>query len=253
MDLSLAFVGLVFGIVLGMTSMGGGSLMAPFLMLGLGMNPVLAVGTDLVYGALTKIVGSWVYWRNGLVDFRIVRRLCIGSLPGGLTAALLVSRLRAGGWDADHFVRTAVAVLLVGVAAVMVLRLFAAPRPIENARLRRHAHGWGTIAYGSIVGFSVGLTSIGSGALVAPFLLMIYGLTPAELVGTDLFHAAALVTVSALPAVAHGSIDWPIVVALVTGSIPGVVIGGSIAARVPPVVLRVSLAGVMVAAAVKLL
>jgi uncharacterized protein len=251
MDGSIPAAGFLFGVVLGLTGMGGGSLMAPFLILVLGVQPVVAVGTDLVYSSLTKTVGAWIYWRNGLVDLRVVRRLAAGSLPAGLAAAILMSHLRTHGGDA--VVRSAIGVVLMLVATVLLAR-FAFPNWFAthwtvSARHRAPV----TMVCGAVVGAAVGLTSVGSGALIAAFLLAAYPLAPAEVVGTDLVHAVLLVTVTAIPAIVTGGVDWPLVIALTMGSVPGVAVGSCLAPRMSPVVLRVALATVLIASGIKLL
>src|SRR5919197_4686283 len=110
MDPTIPITGFVLGLVVGLTSMGGGALMAPFLILVVGVPPVIAVGTDLAYGAITKIFGAWVHWREGTVDLSVVKTLAIGRIPGGLLAALCVPLLRATGHDMDAITRQAIGV-----------------------------------------------------------------------------------------------------------------------------------------------
>src|SRR5262249_2297170 len=172
-----------------------------------GVPPVIAVGTDLVYSSLTKTVGALIYWRNGLVDWTVVRRMATGSVPAGLCAALVMSHLGTHGGDA--VVRSAIGVVLVPGAVVLVSRLafptWFATRWHVRARYRAPV----TIVCGAVVGAAVGLTSVGSGALIAAFLLAVYTLSPAEVVGTDLVHATLLVTVTALPALGTSGRDRP--------------------------------------------
>jgi len=252
MNGSIPAAGFLLGVVLGLTGMGGGSLMAPFLILVVGVQPVVAVGTDLVYSSLTKTVAAWIYWRNGLVDMAVVRRLATGSLPAGLAAAILMSIVRKHG-GGDALVRSAIGVVLVAVAIVVLCR-FAFPGWFAT-RLhlgdRRRAPV--TIACGAIVGAAVGFTSVGSGALIAAFLLAAYPLAPADVVVTDLVHALLLVTVTSIPAIVTGAVDWPLVIALTIGSIPGVALGSLMAPRMSPAVLRIALATVLIASGIKLL
>lgn len=252
MDGTIPAAGFLLGVVVGLTGMGGGSLMAPFLILVVGVQPVVAVGTDLVYSSLTKTVGAWIYWRNGLVDMAVVRRLATGSLPAGLAAAILMSIVRTHG-GGDVLVRSAIGVVLVAVAIVVLCR-FAFPAWFAtHLHLGDRRRAPVTVVCGALVGAAVGFTSVGSGALVAAFLLAAYPLAPADVVGTDLVHALLLVTVTSIPAIVTGGVDWPLVIALTVGSIPGVALGSCLAPRMSPVVLRVALATLLIASGIKLL
>jgi len=253
MDPFLPLTGFVFGSIVGLTSMGGGSLLAPFLILVVGVQPAMAVATDLAYGSVTKIVGAGIYWRQGLVDLAVVRRLAAGSIPGGLLGVMTFWQMRAHAIDVDKVVRSAIGFVLALVALVLIWRLVKPLRPIATSRLSPGTSRAVTVAFGLIVGFLVGLTSVGSGSLVAPFLLLLYPLTAAEIVATDLFHAAILVTVSAIPAVLMGAVDWPLVAGLLVGSIPGVALGSCLAPRVSPFALRAALAALLIASAIKLI
>lgn len=244
-DLGLAAAGLLVGFLVGVTGMGGGAVMTPFLISVVGIGPVVAVGTDLIYSAVTKIVGAWLHTRQRTVDFALVGRLAIGSVPAGLAAVAAVSFLPAAGVDADRAVKRALGLVLVLVAAVMLSRIFATRERMLSERWRRALEGRGTILAGIIVGALVGFTSVGSGALLVPFLIVVYPLSPAKVVGTDVFHAAILVTVTGVAHAQIGSVDWALAVTLLAGSIPGVSIGTWMAPRAPVRVLRAGLASLL--------
>jgi uncharacterized membrane protein YfcA len=252
MDPALPITGFALGLCIGLTSMGGGALMAPFLILIVGVRPVVAVGTDLAYGAITKLFGAAVHWREETVDLPVVKRLAAGSIPGGVVAALAVPLLGAGGYDMDAILRRAIGAVLVLVGVTLLLRVvvdrFRQPRA-WSPRLQ----GAGTTAFGAIAGFAVGLTSIGSGSLITPFLMMAYPLSPARVVGTDLFHAAILVSVTALVHAGTGSVNWMLVSGLLVGSLPGVVIGSWLAPRLPAPLLRLGLVSVLLTSGLKLI
>lgn len=234
------------GILIGLTSMGGAALMAPFLILVVGVRPVTAVGTDLVYGAITKIVGAWVHWKQGSVDLPVVRKLATGSVPGGIAGALLVIVLPRFTHNAEHFVKRAIGTLLVLVAVILIVRILSPIAPVTpSAKRLKFLSEKGTVIWGAVVGFCVGMTSVGSGSLLAPFLMMLYPSKPSRVVGTDVFHAAILVSVTGLAHATSGGVEWSLIPVLLAGSIPGVLLGSRIAARVPARPLRTCLAALL--------
>ena len=244
-DPSLVAAGFVVGLLVGLTGMGGGAVMTPFLISVVGVSPVLAVGTDLVYSAATKIVGGWLHSRQGTVDFGLARRLAIGSVPAGLAAVALIGVLADAGVDADQAVRRALGGVLVLIAVVMLGRMFSRREQVLPERWRLRLEGNGTIAAGAIVGALVGFTSVGSGALLVPFLMSVYPLSPARVVGTDVFHAAILVSVTGLAHAHGGSVDWLLAATLLLGSVPGVSVGTWVAPHAPVRILRAGLASLL--------
>jgi uncharacterized membrane protein YfcA len=246
MHFPLVLMSFLVGILIGLTSMGGAALMAPFLILIVGVRPVTAVGTDLVYGAVTKIIGAWVHWKQGTVDLPVVRKLATGSVPGGLLGALLVILLPRFTHDAQRFEQRAIGFLLVLVAIILLVRMFkGAPAATPSAKRMRFLEDQGTVIWGAVVGFCVGLTSVGSGSLLAPFLLMLYPSKTAKIVGTDVFHAAVLVSVTGIAHAASGGVEWDLIPTLLAGSIPGVLLGSRLAIYVPARPLRTGLAAVL--------
>lgn len=246
MDIPLVSMSFGVGILIGLTSMGGAALMAPFLILVLGVRPVTAVGTDLVYGAITKIIGAWVHLRQGTVDLHVVRKLAIGSIPGGLAGALVVALLPRFTHDAEHFVKKAIGTLLVVLAVVLLARVLTPVAPATPPVKRlQFLHQKGTIIWGAVVGFCVGMTSVGSGSLLAPFLMMLYPSKTSKVVGTDVFHAAILVSATGLFHVATGGVEWSLIPTLLAGSIPGVLLGSHLAGRIPMRPLRTALAALL--------
>jgi len=240
----LVLMSFLVGLLIGMTSMGGAALMAPFLILAVGVRPVTAVGTDLVYSAITKIVGAWVHFRQETVDLAMVLKLASGSVPAGLLGAVVVAMLPGFTHDTDRYVQRAIGALLVLVAALLLLRVFGSfPEP--SPRFLQFLRGRGAIVWGALVGFCVGLTSVGSGSLLAPFLLLLYPSKAAKAVGTDVFHAAILVSVTGLAHAGAGGVEWPLVPWLLVGSLPGVFLGSRLAPSIPARSLRTSLAAVL--------
>lgn len=244
-DPALVAAGFFVGLLVGLTGMGGGAVMTPFLITVVGVGPVVAVGTDLIYSSATKIVGAWLHTRQRTVDLALVRRLAIGSVPAGLAAVALLDALPKIGLDADQAVKRALGAVLVLVAIVMLCRVFATRERTLPERWRARLEGRGTIVAGALVGALVGFTSVGSGALLVPFLICVYPLSPARIVGTDVFHAAILVTVTGVAHAQGGAVDWQLAATLLAGSIPGVSIGTWLAPRAPVRVLRAGLASLL--------
>jgi uncharacterized membrane protein YfcA len=245
LDFGLVAAGFFVGLLVGLTGMGGGAIMTPFLISAIGVAPVTAVGTDLIYSAATKVVGGWLHARQGTVDFGLVKRLAIGSVPAGLVAVAAIGFLPAAGVDANQAVRRALGAVLILVAVVMLVRIFAARERALPERWRTALEGRGTIAAGAIVGALVGFTSVGSGALLVPFLMAVFPLQPARIVGTDVVHAAILVSVTGLAHAHGGTVNWPLVATLLAGSIPGISLGTWMAPRAPVRILRAGLASLL--------
>lgn len=246
MNLPLILMSFFVGILIGLTSMGGAALMAPFLILVVGVRPVTAVGTDLVYGAVTKIIGAWVHLRQDTVDLPVVKKLATGSVPGGILGALLVILLPRVTHNAEQYVQRAIGLLLVGVAVILVARmLIPFPAATPSVQRLKFLHERGTVIWGAVVGFCVGATSVGSGSLLAPFLMMLYPSKTSKVVGTDVFHAAILVSVTGLAHAASSGVEWNLVPMLLAGSIPGVLLGSKLAAHVPAMPLRSGLAALL--------
>jgi uncharacterized membrane protein YfcA len=252
MDVTLPITGFAVGVLIGLTGMGGGALMTPFLILVLGTRPVVAVGTDLVYGAITKVVGAILHWRQGTVDLRLALRLAATSVPAGLLAAAAL-RLFPDAADADRAVKQMLGMALIAVALLLMARIRGAlPLPLPE-RWRRALQGSGTYVAGAIVGALVGFTSVGSGSLLVPFLVSVFPLAAAQVVGTDVFHAAILVTVTAAAHAQGGTVDWPLAAMLLAGSVPGVAVGSWMTTRLPSRAVRAALAALLLVTGVNLI
>lgn len=266
MDLRFSFIGLIIGFLIGLTGMGGGSLMTPIMILVMGVKPIIAVGTDLAYGAITKIVGGGAHWRNGTVHRKSAYLLGAGSVPATLLGVGLVSLLRREYPTlVDGFLLRAIGWVLIVVALVLMLK------PALTAGIRRwglHANGdfrdeiqglgdrkpWILPIIGAVVGLMVGLTSVGSGTLIIVSLLFLYPRWESkDLVGTDVFHASILVSAASLAQLAAGNVNLSMMASLLLGSIPGVLLGSRLAIGFPERFLRLSLASVMLLSGSKLL
>ncbi len=248
----LLLMSFVVGWLTGLTSMGGAALMTPFLLLVVGVRPLLAVGTDLVYGAVTRLIGAWMHFRHGAVDLRAVRHLACGSIPGGFAGFFMLQFLLHSGINPDRYLRHAIGIVLVVVSSVLLIRSLY-PFPEKTAALSARLLKLLTIGWGALVGLVVGITSVGSGSLIAPFLLALYPKTPARAVGTDVFHSALLVSTTALLYTNAGAVEWKLVPTLLAGSVPGVLLGSYCATRLPIKSLRVSMSLVLLATGIKML
>lgn len=241
MNFGVAFLGFVVGILVGLTGMGGGAVMTPMLILLGWAKPVIAVGTDLVWSSITKAFGAFVHHRQKTVDFKIVKRLALGSIPGALAGLSLLAYLRArGGGAMDELVIRMLGVALICVALTLLVRaLRGSPVPTRGELAVFNGPWWVTSVLGAVVGFLVSLTSVGSGSLIIPCLIAIYPATPLKrIVGSDIFHALFLVGVSALGHMGIGSINVGLLAGLLIGSVPGVWIGSRVSALFPEKILR---------------
>jgi len=256
MDLKASVVGFVVGLLVGLTGMGGGAVMTPALILLGWARPLVAVGTDLMWGALTKSVGAFVHYRQNTVDLSIVKRLALGSVPGALLGLTFLSYLhRREGAAMDRIVVRVLGVALMGVALSLFIRTFRslgaqAPSGSTAAYWPR----WSVSVVGAVVGFLVSMTSVGSGSLIVACLVMVYPSTPLRrIVGSDILHALVLVGIAALGHLGLGSVNFPLLAALLLGSIPGVWLGSRMSLVFPEQVLRPVLASTLLFLGYKLL
>jgi uncharacterized protein len=257
MDPALILFGLGVGILVGMTGMGGGSLMTPLLILVFGIKPVVAVGTDLAYAAVTKTVGGWQHFRKGTVFPRMALWLAIGSCPAALLGVWLLDILRdewGDGFDTFMLVAIGCALLLTG-SVVLIRALSIADHAARERRAFRMEtrHKIAAVALGAFVGFVLGITSAGSGTLIAIGLIIGFRLSPHRVVGTDVAHAAVLLWVAAIAHLFSGNIDYGLAGTILIGSIPGVWIGTHLSTRLPQEWLRVALGTVMLASSMGLI
>jgi uncharacterized membrane protein YfcA len=258
MDWMHTFAGFFVGTVVGLTGVGGGALMTPILVLLFGVSPVLAVGTDLWFAAVTKTVGGFIHQQRGSVDWTVLRRLCIGSLP---TSAITLTWLHHSGIDQvrQGLIMTALGCVLLLTAAAIIFRArtHAAGAMIRTDAPERflRAQPALTVVAGSILGFLVTLTSVGGGALGIVMLVFLYPfrLTPARLVGTDIVHAIPLTVIAGTGYLWMGNVDVVLLGKLLLGSLPGVVIGSMLGSKVSEAKLRIAIAIILSLVGIKLL
>jgi uncharacterized protein len=244
----------VVGVLVGMTGVGGGSLMTPLLILLFGIHPATAVGTDLLHAAVTKTAGSLVHWLNNTIDWQVVRRLACGSVPASAVALTALSALDLSGSLAHDLINVVLTVALVITALTLIFRdrivarysnWFDALSPRQVAVL--------TTAAGAILGVMVSISSVGAGAIGVTALVLLYPkLSAARIVGSDIAHAVPLTLVGGIGHWMLGSVDLQVFTSLILGSVPGILLGSYVAVRIPDRALRLVLAGVLVIVATRL-
>ena len=264
-DVPMAFGGLVVGVIVGLTGMGGGALMTPMLMVVFGVQPLAAVSSDLVASAVMKPVGSLVHLRRGTVHLGMVKWLCLGSVPSAF-CGVLITRALGDGDGVQEVVKLAMGVALLVAASMMVAKAYlglrssiraaaggAAPEGVLAADDSVVARPLPTVLVGIVGGLIVGMTSVGSGSLIIVALLMMYPLLPAaKLVGTDLVQAVPLVAAAALGHLLFGDFHLSVTVSLLIGCVPGAYIGARLSSRAPSGIIRWALAVVLVASGLKM-
>jgi uncharacterized protein len=255
-DFALIAFGLGVGVLVGMTGIGGGSLMTPMLILVFGVTPVTAIGTDLAYAAVTKTVGGWKHLRQKTVDIRLSSWMAIGSVPAAIGGVWVLGLLEdAAGRDFDDLVIAILAGALLLTGAATLIRAFLKrmhERERDTIELERR-HKVAAVVLGLGVGFVLGVTSAGSGALIAVGLILLFRLSPTRVVGTDVFHAAILLWAAGIAHVMAGNVDFALAGTILLGSVPGVWLGSHWSVRVEPAVLRTTLAVVLIGAGLALL
>jgi uncharacterized membrane protein YfcA len=265
-DLRFSLIGLLIGFLIGLTGVGGGSLMTPVMILIMGVKPLIAVGTDVVYGAVTKIVGGTAHLRQGSVNRKVAYWLAAGSVPASLLGVGVTSYIkhRYPGL-VNGILMQSIAWALIFVAVMLLLKplLLSLARRAGVARnddwredmvALGDRYPWMLTAIGAVVGFLVGLTSVGGGSLVIVALFFLYPRwNSVDMVGTDVFHAAVLGGAASLAQLGAGNVNIPMMVSLLLGSIPGVLLGSRFAVGFPERYLRLSLASVLLISGAKLL
>ncbi|MCH1625516.1 sulfite exporter TauE/SafE family protein [Ferdinandcohnia quinoae] len=254
MSLGILLMGLFVGFLVGLTGVGGAALLTPFLIL-IGINPLLAVGTDFFYNSITKFFGSVQHFRQKTINFTLVKYLAIGSVPSAIVALMMLQMIGDTEYLQEVIIKHALGYVLIIVAVATIIKtLFGSTfktseyslKPIKNKRTE-------TIILGAVLGFIVGLTSVGSGSLFALAMILFYRLKTSELVGTDIAHAFILVTVSSFFHIGLGNVDFLLVANLLCGSIPGVLIGSTLSAKVPVKPLQTMIGVIILVSGLKLI
>ncbi|MDZ4152196.1 sulfite exporter TauE/SafE family protein [Methylicorpusculum sp.] len=256
MNWAYSFSGFFVGMLVGITGVGGGSLMTPLLVFLFGFKPAVAVGTDLLFAAITKTSGVWVHHgKHGSVDWKIVGWLSVGSLPFALATLYVLKYLMSVGKETTGAITFTLGVALLLTAVALLVRSVLLARTAklgliddehstpENTARFKHLQIPATILIGSVLGILVTLSSVGAGALGTVALLFLYPrMTTVKIVGTDLAHAIPLTAVAGLGHLSLGNVDLVLLGSLLIGSLPGIWKGSHLSAKIPEKVLRPILA-----------
>ncbi len=259
-DFAFVFAGFAVGLVVGLTGVGGGSLMTPLLIFVFGVKPHLAIGTDLLFAAFTKMGGTVSLARARVVDWRIVCQVAAGSIPASLATLYLLQRLGPANPETQTLMTTTLglALLLTATATFYkVLRGKALPAeisPEQIAQATRARHWALPVLFGAVVGSLVTLTSVGAGAIGVIVLMLLYPTLPLpRIVAADIAHAVPLTLVAGLGHASIGSVDWLLLVKLLAGSLPGIWLGSQLMRKTPERVIRSLLSVLLAYAGAKLI
>jgi uncharacterized membrane protein YfcA len=251
MSLAFTFSGFVVGAIVGMTGVGGGSLMTPLLVLMFGIAPNTAIATDLLYASITKSGGMFAHAKRGGVDWRMVGLLAAGSVPASLFTMLMLHRFDLQSAHVSAVLTTALGVALLLTASVLIFRerITRFARRVSERRggpSEKRTRTW-TVLTGIVLGTLVTLSSVGAGALgVAALTMLAPGAAAVRIVGTDIAHAVPLTLVAGLGHAAGGTVDWALLGSLLVGSLPGIWLGSQISHKLPERLLRNLLAAMLI-------
>jgi uncharacterized protein len=259
-DLAFIFAGFFVGFVVGLTGVGGGSLMTPILIFFFGVKPYLAVGTDLLFAAFTKLGGTVKLARARIIDWRVVAHLSAGSIPAALVTLYVLNLVGAASAQAQGLMTTTLGFALLLTAAATLYKAIRgknAPTTIATGQEEKAAkplHWTLPILFGALIGTMVTLTSVGAGAIGVTVLMILYPLLPLpRIVAADIAYAVPLTLVAGFGHASMGSVDWPLLAKLLVGSIPGIWIGSHVMTRIPERAIRSLLSVLLAYAGLKLI
>jgi uncharacterized protein len=251
MDPAIICFGFGVGFLVGLTGMGGGSIMTPLLVLIFGIKPTTAIGTDIAYAAVTKTAGSWRHLKLRTVNMPLVYWMALGSVPMAILGVWILDLLkRRLGDQLDETVFAILAACLLVVGAATLLRgFFLAKKIQERDDFEMHTrHKVAAVGIGATTGFMIGLSSAGSGTLIGMMLLTVYRLRPQKVVGTDIVHAAILLWAAGIAHSIGGNVDYGLMGNILVGSVPGVIAGSQLSVKWPQGMLRAALGLILIAA-----
>lgn len=258
-DVAFILVGFAVGLIVGLTGVGGGSLMTPILIFFFGVKPYLAVGTDLLFAAFTKMGGTVTLMRQRLVPWRVVGTLCAGSIPAALITLFILHQVGPADPAVQKVMTTTLGVALLLTAAASLYKAIRGkqlPRTLavgQEEQALRPRHWSLPVLLGAVIGTLVTLTSVGAGAIGVTALLLLYPLLPLpRIVAADIAYAVPLTLVAGLGHASLGSVDWPLLTKLLAGSLPGIWLGTRLVSRVPERAVRTLLSGLLAWAGTKL-
>ncbi|MDC9728213.1 MAG: sulfite exporter TauE/SafE family protein [Methyloprofundus sp.] len=259
LDLMHVAAGSLVGFIIGLTGVGGGSLMTPILVLGFGISPAIAVGTDLLYAAITKASGVFFHHRNKTVDWTVVGLLALGSVPSALITVSLLEYLKAAGLNSDKLMMLTLSIMLILTSFIIVIkgRLVAyvthhhGDSTFVTAFKRYRPHL--TVFSGVALGILVTISSVGAGAIGSAILFLLYPKKkPIQIVGTDIAHAVPLTAIAGMGHLHLGSVDFDLLAGLLMGGIPAIYFGSLFGRHIPDKYLKTFIALLLLAMGVKL-
>ena len=248
-------VGLGLGLIVGLTGVGGGSLMTPILIIFFGFSPSKAVGTDIFHGAIFKSFGAWRHRRLGTVHGHLALWLFAGSGPLAIVGVVVSQILQNQLANAETILKSVIGVALIIGGLGFLAKSFVkrGVQPSEGPFIMARRDKLIAVATGAVFGFVVGLTSVGSGTYFGLVMVLVYPLTMSRIVGTDIYHAAALLWVAGIGHAFIGDVDWHAVLFLMIGSIPGILFSSRFTVAVPQTTIRLALGGILIISGIKLL
>lgn len=263
-DLAFVFAGFGVGFIVGLTGVGGGSLMTPVLIFFFGIKPHLAIGTDLLFAAFTKMGGTVSMARQRLVPWRVVGQLCAGSIPAAILALWALKELGPASAQAQRIMTTTLGFALLLTAAATLYKVFVFSRERQaaeqalrqaNAEQATRPRHWSLpVLLGAVIGTLVTFTSVGAGAIGVTVLLLVYPLLPLpRIIGADIAYAVPLTLVAGLGHASLGSVDWGLLAQLLAGSLPGIWLGSRLVTRTPERLIRSALSLLLAWAGAKLI
>ena len=259
-DIAIILAGFAVGLIVGLTGVGGGSLMTPILIFFFGVKPYLAVGTDLLFAAFTKMGGTVSLARQKLVPWRVVGQLCAGSIPAALITLGALHQLGPASPMVQSLMTSTLGVALLLTAAAMLYKAARGkqlPRSLADGQLESatHARHWSLpVVFGAVIGTLVTLTSVGAGAIGVSVLLLLFPLLPLpRIVAADIAYAVPLTLVAGLGHASMGSVDWPLLGKLLAGSLPGIWLGTRLMRHTPERLVRSALSVLLAYAGLKLI
>lgn len=258
-DIAFILAGFAVGLIIGLTGVGGGSLMTPILIFFFGIKPYMAVGTDLLFAAFTKMGGTLSLARQRLVPWRVVGQLCAGSIPASLITLAVLHRLGPASPEVQKLMTTTLGMALLLTAAAMLYKAVRGkqlPRSLAHGEelAAMQARHWSLpLLFGAVIGTLVTLTSVGAGAIGVTVLLVLFPLLPLHrIVAADIAYAVPLTLVAGMGHASLGSVDWPLLAKLLAGSLPGIWVGSRLMRHTPDRVIRSILSVLLAWAGTKL-
>ncbi len=253
MDFGFIIAGFIVGFLVGLTGVGGGSLMTPILMIFFHIKPALAVGTDLLYASITKSVGIFAHGKLGNIDWRIVKLLGAGSVPASFATILFLRTINVDSSEAIATIKFSLGIALIITSAAVLLRTKLMSLLAKESLIPEKYVASSTVVLGIVLGGLVTLTSVGAGALGVTALIVLYPHKKiTTIVGSDIAHAVPLTLVAGLGHASLGTVDYSLLGTLLIGSIPGIYIGSHLSAKVAEHWIRIALAAILIYVGVKL-